>query len=147
MEVILTQDIPSLGSAGEVVRVKDGYGRNFLLPQKKAVPSTEANRRRFEVERKAIEERRKKRKGEAELLAEKIRSIRVVMARDLGEEGKIFGSVTSRQIAQAVSAQGVPLDHRQLKVKSPIRTTGEHAVEVHLEWGVVTTVTVEVKSR
>ena len=94
MQVILREDVPALGKAGEVVKVADGYGRNFLLPRKKAVPATDANLKRLEQERQGIEVKRAKMKQGAEELAQKIAALTVTLEKQAGEEDKIFGSVS-----------------------------------------------------
>lgn len=137
MQVILREDVPSLGKAGEVVKVAEGYGRNFLLPRKKAVPATDVNLKRLEQERKGIEAKREKLKKEAEELAQRVAALTVSLEKQAGEEDKIFGSVSVREIAKFLEAQGITLDHRLIRLKEPIRKLGEHTVEVHLHGDVV----------
>jgi large subunit ribosomal protein L9 len=147
MQVILREDVPSLGKAGEVVKVAEGYGRNFLLPRKKAVPATEVNLKRLGEERKAIEAKREKLKKEAEELAQKIAALAVSLEKQAGEEDKIFGSVSVREIAKFLETQGVILDHRLIRLKEPIRKLGEHTVEVHLHGDVVVPLKVVVQKK
>ncbi len=137
MQIILKEDVPSLGKAGEVVRVANGYGRNFLFPFKKAIPATPGNLKLLEQQIKAIEAKREKKKGEAQALGEKIASTVVTLAKQAGEEDKIFGSVSSREIAQSLKSQGIEIDARLIRLKTPIRTAGEHGVEVHLHGDVM----------
>ncbi len=146
-EVILKEDIRSVGRAGEVVKVSEGYARNFLLPQRKGVPATAGNLRRLEAERQAIEKWRGKQKSEAVVLAEKIRGMKVVLKRETGEENRLFGQVTTRQIAEALAAEGVSLDHRMFHLKEPIRVAGSSTVEIHLQGGEVATLTVVVEKK
>src|SRR3989338_9539733 len=110
MQVILREDVPAVGKAGEVVRVSDGYGRNFLFPRKKAVPATDANLKRLEQERQGIEARRVKLGQEAEALGQKIAAIKVSVQKQAGEEDKIFGSVSTQEIARSLEASGVTID-------------------------------------
>lgn len=144
MQVILKEDVPALGKAGEVIRVAEGFGRNFLLPRKKAVPATETNLKVLEQGKKAIEARRAKLREEAEAFAQKISSLKISIAKQAGEEEKIFGSVSAAEITKALDAQGVKLDKRLIRFKETIRQTGIHTVEVHLHGDVVVPLQVEV---
>lgn len=137
MEVILREDVPSLGKAGDVVRVAEGYGRNFLLPRKKATQATPGNLKRLEQERQAIDVKRAKAKGEAEELGQKIAALTLTLEKQAGEEDKIFGSVSTRDIGKALEAQSFTIDRRLIRIKDPIRAVGEHSVEVHLHHDVV----------
>ena len=137
MQVILREDVPALGKAGEVVKVAEGFGRNFLLPRKKAVPVTDANLKRLEQDRKGIEAKREKLKKEAEETAQKISALTVTLEKQAGEEDKIFGSVSVREIAKGLEGQGFLVDKRLIRLKEPIRKVGEHTVEVHLHGDVV----------
>lgn len=137
MQLILREDIPSLGKAGEVVKVSEGYGRNFLLPRKKAVVVNPGNLKRLEQEKQAIDAKREKTKGEAQASADKLAALMISLEKQAGEENKIFGSVSTRDIAAALEAQGVTLDKRLIRIKEPIRTVGEHIVEIHLHHDVV----------
>src|SRR5215813_11752746 len=107
MQIILREDIPSLGKAGEVVKVSEGYGRNFLLPRKKAIVATEGNLKRLEQEKQVIEIKRQKAKSAAETEAQRIQSLPITLEKQAGEEDKIFGSVSTRDIAAALEAQQV----------------------------------------
>ena len=137
MQIILREDVPSLGKTGEVVKVSEGYGRNFLLPRKKAVIATEGNLRSLEREKIAIEAKREKAKGVAEAEGQKIAALTVTLEKQAGEENKIFGTVSTRDIAAALEAQQVKLDRRLIRIKEPIRAVGEHIVEIHLSHEVV----------
>lgn len=147
MEVILKEDIRALGKAGEVVRVAEGYGRNYLLPRHKAVVADAANLKRLELEGKSIEAKRTKLKGEAEALAAKMGGLTVVLARESGEEDKLFGGVTTRQIAEALAQQGISIDHRNFHFKEPIRKIGTYVVEVHLHGDVIAPLAVEIRKK
>ena len=137
MQVILREDIPSLGKTGEVIRVAEGYGRNFLLPRKKAMVATPGNLKILEREKAAIAAKREKMKSEAEAVGQKFGELTVTLEKQAGEENKIFGSVSTRDIAKALEAQGVKVDRRLIRMKEPIRVVGDHVVEVHLHGDVV----------
>jgi large subunit ribosomal protein L9 len=144
MEVILLERIEKLGRIGEVVKVKPGYARNFLLPQKKALRATEANRARFEQQRHQIEANNLKRRQEAESVSGKVDGLNVVLVRQAGENGQLFGSVSPRDIAEAVSAKGVTIDRRQVVLDKPIKSLGLFPVRVALHPEVIVTVTANV---
>lgn len=147
MQVILKEDVRSIGRAGEIVQVSEGYGRNYLLPQKKAVVATEGNLKRLEFEKKSIEAKREKQRQGAEEIGRKIQETPLVFEREVGEEGKLFGSVTNRQIAQALSERGVSVDHRNIEIKSPIHSLGAFEVEIHLHADVAAPLKIEVKKK
>ncbi len=137
MQVILREDVPSLGKAGEVVKVSEGYGRNFLLPRKKAVVADQGSLKRLEQEKAIIEAKRQKLKAEFEALGQKITALALTLEKQAGEEDKIFGSVSTRDIAAQLEAQGIKVDKRNIRIKDPIRAVGEHTVEIHLHHDVV----------
>ena len=137
MQIILREDVPSLGKSGEVVKVSEGYGRNFLLPRKKAIVATEGNLKRLEQEKQIIEVKREKAKAGAEAEAQKLQALPIILEKQAGEEDKIFGSVSTRDIAAALEAQQVKIDRRLIRIKEPIRAVGEHTVELHLHHDVV----------
>lgn len=140
MQVILKEDIPNVGKAGQMVKVSPGFGRNFLFPHKKAVLATPANQRQLEQEKKSIELKREKKKTEAETLAQKITAVTVTLEKQAGGEDKIFGSVSTREILDVLVAQGVPVDQKAkglVIMKEPIKALGEHTVEIHLHSEVV----------
>lgn len=144
MEVILTKDVQHVGRKGEVVRVRDGFARNFLIPQSVAIPATRSNQE-FVTEQKArAEKRREKEKAEAEKLAEKLSSLKIKIEAQVGEEDKLFGSVTAEDIAEALAKKGHKFEKRQIHLKDSIRTVGSHTVTVDLASQVKATVTVEV---
>ncbi|MFZ5791766.1 MAG: 50S ribosomal protein L9 [Pseudomonadota bacterium] len=144
MEVILLERIEKLGQIGDVVKVKPGYARNYLLPQKKALRATEANRARFEQQRHQIEANNLKRRQEAEAISGKVDGMVVVLVRQAGESGQLFGSVSPRDIAEAVSAGGVTIDRRQVLLDNPIKMLGLFPVRIALHPEVVVTVTANV---
>lgn len=121
MKVILREDIENLGKSGELVTVKDGFGRNFLLPRKKAVLASEQNLRQLEHEKAVIAARNAKLKGAAEEQAKKIGAIKVSIKRRVGDQDKLFGSVTALDIAEAVAAEGQSIDRRHIHLPEPSR--------------------------
>ena len=144
MEVILKEDIVNLGKIGEVVRVRDGYARNFLLPQKKALRATDDNRKRFESQRSHLEARNLERRQEAEAVAVKLNGQSFVVVRQAGETGQLYGSVTARDVAELIDAGGFSISRSQVALNSPIKTIGLHAVAIALHPEVEASVTVNV---
>ncbi|HEX6091270.1 MAG TPA: 50S ribosomal protein L9 [Gemmatimonadales bacterium] len=132
MEVILRDDVRSLGKAGELVRVKPGYARNYLLPQGLAYEATEGNRKRIAAETKARSARLASEKTSAEAFAQTLGALTLTIPGKAGEEGKLFGSVTAADIAEAIAAQGHEVDRRRIELDQPIRHVGEHTVAVRL---------------
>ena len=144
MELILRQDVSNLGHRGDVVKVSDGYGRNFLLPRKLAMPVTEGNKKVIEQEKAAAIKREVHERSEAEQLAGLIASAPVTIARKAGEGGTLFGSVTSHDIADALHQKGYEVDRRKVTLEDPIKQLGEYQVPVRLFKDVTATVTVNV---
>lgn len=144
MEVILLERIATLGQMGDVVRVRDGFARNYLLPQGKALRANEANRQRFESERIQHEARNLERKGEAEQVAEKLNGQVFVVVRQAGETGQLYGSVTSRDLAEAMEANDFKVARSQIDMNLPLKTIGLHSVDIILHPEVTATVTVNV---
>ena len=144
MKVILREDVEHLGRSGELVTVKDGYGRNFLIPYKKAVPATEQNMRQLEHERAVIAARNAKLKGAAEEQARKIGAVQVTIRRKVGEQDKLYGSVTALDIAEALAAQDVQVDRRHIHLPEPIKAVGQYEVELRLHRDVTAKIKVEV---
>lgn len=145
MEVILLERIAKLGRMGEVVNVRPGYARNFLLPQKKAVRATEENRHKFEAQRAQLEELDMSRRSEAEQIADKVRGSSVILVRQAGDSGQLYGSVTARDVAEATTAvTGVEVARQQVQLPQPIKSLGLHAVEIALHPEVVVNVFVNV---
>ena len=132
MDVVLLERVAKLGQMGEVVKVKDGYGRNFLLPQGKALRATPANLKRFETERAQLEVRNLELKSEAEKVADKLTGQAFVVIRSASDGGALYGSVTTRDIADAATADGFSLDRRQVTLDQPIKELGMHRVSVVL---------------
>jgi len=144
MEVILLERIASLGQMGEVVRVRDGYARNFLLPQGKALRANDANRAKYESQRHQLEARNLERKSEAEQVATKLAGQSFVVVRQAGETGHLYGSVTSRDLAEAMEAGGFSVARSQIALHQPIKTIGLHEVAIALHPEVETKVSVNV---
>jgi len=133
MEVILLETIAKLGDLGEKVNVKSGYGRNFLIPQRKAVPATAENLEVFEARRAELEKLAGEKLVDAQARAETINALSVSIETKAGEEGKLFGSVTVRDIAEAAEAKGVSLEKSEIRMpEGPIRELGEFDIDVHL---------------
>ncbi len=132
IEVILRDDIKTLGKAGELVRVKPGYARNFLLPKGLAYEATEGNKKRIVAETKARNVRLAAEKDAAVAAAATLSAITVTFTRKAGEEGKLFGSITSQDIADSLASQGQTVDKRKIELAHPIKTVGEHTVAVRL---------------
>ena len=144
VELILLQRVEKLGQMGEVVKVKPGYARNYLLPQSKAVRATKANRERFERERVQLEAQNLKRREEAERVAERVHGLAVVLIRQAGDSGSLFGSVTARDISDAATAAGLTIERSQVLLQHPIKVLGISSVRVALHPEVVMDVKVNV---
>jgi large subunit ribosomal protein L9 len=144
MDVILLERIEKLGQMGDVVKVKQGFARNYLLPQKKALRATEANKARFSQQRAQLEATNLQRRQEAEAISGKVDGLKVVVVRQAGETGQLYGSVSPRDIAEAVSAAGVSIERRQILMDRPIKMLGLHPVRVALHPEVIVTVTANV---
>jgi large subunit ribosomal protein L9 len=144
MQVILLERIGRLGQMGDVVNVKDGYARNFLLPQKKALRATDENKARFEGQRAQLEARDLELKKEAQAVAEKLEGKTFLAIRQAGDTGQLYGSVTSRDIAEAITTGGFTVDRRQVVLDRPIKTLGIHPTRVALHPEVVVQVSLNV---
>jgi len=144
MQVILMQRIEKLGQMGDVVSVKPGFARNYLLPQKKAMRATKENLARFESQRAQLEAENLKRREEAERVAKDLEGMTVTLIRQAGESGQLYGSVTARDIAEAVTANGVSVARGQIDLGAVIKMLGLHKVRVRLHPEVAVTVTANV---
>lgn len=133
MLVILKKEVPNLGQAGALVEVKNGYGRNYLIPQGLAIPASEGNKRALEHQLKMAEALRRKELAAAQELAAKLSDTAITIKRDAGEDDKLFGSVTNRDIAESLAAEGIELDRRLIVLDEPIKAIGlfNVAVRVH----------------
>lgn len=132
MEVILHEDVPNLGEAGEVVNVKDGYARNYLIPRKLAVIADSKNIRMLEHQKKVVAAKLARNKSKAEELAGKLAAVSITIGKEAGEEDKIFGSVTTMEIANALRAEGYTIDRRHIKLQEPLKKIGVYDVPVRL---------------
>jgi large subunit ribosomal protein L9 len=144
MDVILMERVGKLGHIGDTVRVKDGYARNFLLPRGKALRATEANKKKFEGRRADLEARNAELKRSAGEVSDKLDGVTVVVVRQAGETGQLYGSVSARDIAEALSAAGHKVERAHVAVQQPIKTLGLHKIPVHLHPEVEAKVTVNV---
>ena len=146
MEVILLERITRLGSIGDVVKVKNGYARNFLIPLKKALRASDANKKVFEERRHIIEEQNAKSRGEAEAIAKTLDGINLTMVRQASQEGKLYGSIGVRDIVDALKEAGQEIQKSQVVMTGgAIKTTGTHPIRITLHADVVATVNVEVQ--
>ncbi|MBS1241861.1 MAG: ribosomal protein [Gemmatimonadetes bacterium] len=132
MELILREDVQSLGKAGELVRVKPGYARNFLLPKGLAYEATEGNKKRIAAEGRARHARQATERTEAEQLASRLSGLAITLTAKAGEGDRLFGSITTQDIADAVTAKGIDLDKRKIELDHPIKSLGTHMVPVRL---------------
>ena len=147
MDVILLEKIQNLGNLGDQVTVKPGYGRNFLIPEGKAVPATKDNVARFEAERAELEKAEATALAEAQARAEKLNDTSITIQQKAGSEGKLFGSVTNHDIAEAVTAEGVELQKSEVQLpEGPFRSTGEFEVAVQLHADVSATIKLTIEA-
>ncbi|HEY0927858.1 50S ribosomal protein L9 [Brevundimonas sp.] len=144
MKVVLLERVDNLGAIGDVVTVKDGFARNFLLPRDKARRATAANLKAFELDRAAIEQRNEKNKADAQKVADKIDGQTYVMIRQAGETGQLYGSVAGRDVAEAVQAEGGKVERSQVVLNTAIKTLGVHDVLVRLHAEVSATVKINI---
>jgi large subunit ribosomal protein L9 len=144
MEVILLERVEKLGAIGDVVKVKNGFARNFLLPQHKALLATDANKARFERERANIEARNANARAEAEAEGKSIDGTTYVLIRQAGETGQLYGSVAARDIAQAASEAGHKVERKHVVLNQPIKTIGVHEVTIRLHPEVAMKITINV---
>lgn len=146
MKLILRADVENLGNLGDVVEVKPGYGRNYLLPQGLAMVASDANLKAFELERKKLQARMDALRAEAQSMQTRLEALEVVIPMHVGDNDKLYGSVTSSIIGDALAALGVEVDRRRILMDAPIRTLGEHPVRVRLHASVIAVVPVKVIS-
>ena len=142
MEVILREDVTNVGRRGDVVKVAEGYGRNFLLPQGKAMAVNSTNKAMIEKEKKGAQARAAKEKSEAEALATRIASLRFVAPRKVGENEQLFGSVTAGDVGDFLKGKGVDLDKRKVQLEDPIKKLGDHEVKIKIHPEVTATLRV-----
>ena len=144
MKVILTEEIRGLGTRGDVVTVKDGYARNFLLPKNLAREATTGNLKQIEHERRKWALLAQEEKDAAQKAADKVKGVKVRIEKRVGEHGHLFGSVTANEIADALAAKGVEVDKRRIELEQPIKNLGLHDVDVRLHRDVTAQIQVEV---
>ena len=145
MNVILLERVANLGDLGDAVKVKAGYGRNFLIPQGKAVPATPANVEKFEARRAELEKAAEERLSSAEARKHAVSALSIKIIQKAGEEGKLFGSVGTTDIAKAITDAGVEVEKREVRLPNgPLRQIGEHNIEIELHSDVVANITVVV---
>lgn len=146
MQIILREDVDHLGRRGDVVKVADGYARNYLLPKRLAYVFTEGMRKQVETEARAKKSREAREQVEAQALAQRLREVDVIrFARRAGDTGILFGSVTSADVAEAITAQGFSVDRRQVRLEEPIKRVGTHRIPVHLHKEISVEVVIEIE--
>jgi large subunit ribosomal protein L9 len=146
MKVILVKDVQSLGTMGNVVKVKDGYARNYLIPRSLAIVASESNRKELEHKKREIDARKEKLVKETKELAHKIEKIKVTIHKQTGEEGKIFGSVTSSEIAAFFEAKGIDVSKKDIIFKEDIKKVGTYAAQINLHQEVVAQIKIKVEA-
>jgi len=132
MKVILKEDIHGVGKAGQIINVKDGYARNYLLPRGLALIADEKNLKVLEYQKKKFEEQAKKKRQDAESIAERLGDLELTIKAKAGEDQKLFGSITAKDIAEVLQKEGFSVDKKQINISEPIKRVGEHEVEVKL---------------
>jgi len=137
MQVILLEDVPSLGKAGDLVKVSDGYGRNFLIPKNKAILSTEKNLKMLEHQKRDVQRKIEKQRKDIRQVAQEIGSLSCTLARSVGESGKLFGSVTSMDIEEFLKERGIEVDRKKILLDEPIKSVGMFTVPIKLHHNVV----------
>jgi large subunit ribosomal protein L9 len=146
MEVILREDVADLGSVGDIVKVKPGFARNYLLPRGLAIVADKRNIRALEHQKRVVADKRERDRKRAQGAAERLSNLRLTIKARAGEEGKLFGSVTNLDIERALAAQGFSVERRRIRLEEPIKSIGEHTVPIHLGVGVDAKVTVIVEA-
>ncbi len=142
MDVILREDVPNLGTVGDIVKVKPGYGRNYLLPRGLAALADRRNIKVLDHQKRLAADKREHDRKQAEAAAQRLTSVRLVIKARAGEEGKLFGSVTNLDIERALAEQGFSVERRRIRLEEPIKALGEHVVPIHLGVGVDANITV-----
>ncbi len=132
MKVLLKSDVPKIGKKGELLDVKEGYARNFLIPNGLAIEASGGALKQVEEEKKAVDRKKAKEKEEAETLAAKLKGLTITLRHKAGEEGRLFGSITSAEVAEALKGKGFEIDKKKIVLDDPIRLVGEHSVKVKL---------------
>ncbi len=136
MKVILKDDVQGLGKAGQIVNVKDGYARNYLLPRGLALIADEKNVKLLEIQKKKFEEEAKKRRQDAESVAQRLSELQLTIKAKAGEDQKLFGSITAKDIAEALQKEGFSVDKKQVVILEPIKRVGDYEIEIKLQEGI-----------
>jgi large subunit ribosomal protein L9 len=144
MKVLLKHDVPKIGKSGELLEVKEGYARNFLIPRGLAVEATGGTLKQLEEEKKAQEHKKSKEKDEAQALAAKIKGLTITLRHKAGDEGRLFGSITSTEVAEGLKQKGFEIDKKQVLMDDHIRLLGKHIVKIKLHADVTADLNVEV---
>ena len=144
MKVILVKDVKNVGKAGEIVNVSDGYGRNYLLPRGLAIEATESNVKALNEKKKAEEKKRQQELEEAKEMAQKLSNLSLVLKVKAGENGKLFGSITSKDVEEALKEKGFDIDKKKISFDETVKTTGTYYVDIKLYQGVIAKVKVDV---
>ena len=144
MKIILREDVEKLGKAGEVVKVADGFGRNYLIPRQLAVLANVRNMKTLDHDRKAIETRAKKARKTAEATAATLSAVALTLSAKAGEEGKLFGAVTTRDIAEALGKTGITVDRKAIQLAEPIKQVGDYKVKIRVAADVLPEISVSV---
>jgi large subunit ribosomal protein L9 len=144
MKIILREDVENLGKAGEVVKVKDGYGRNYLIPRQLAVLANVRNMKALDHDRRTIETRAKKTRKTAEATAATLSAVSLILPAKAGEEGKLFGAITSRDIAEALAKAGLTIDRKAIQLADPIKQVGDYKVKIRVAADVFPEISVSV---
>jgi large subunit ribosomal protein L9 len=147
VKVILTTDVPKLGKSGEMKNVADGYATNFLIPQKLAVPAAGGAFRAWQHDIASREEKRQRERGEAEIASNRISSTTLTMGVKVGEGGKLYGSITSKDIADALARRGIEIDRHKIELEEPLKSLGTYKVAVKVYSGMTSEVTVVVEPK
>jgi large subunit ribosomal protein L9 len=146
LQVVLTEDLPNLGNSGDLVKVKPGFARNFLIPRGLAAIATKNNVKRIEHEKRAAQARAVKQRASAQALADKLSGVSIALTVQVGEDEKLYGSITSRDVEEALAAQGFEVDRRKI-IMQPIKELGSHTVQLKVASGVDAEIKVEVSAK
>ncbi len=145
MKVILQKDIMNLGDAGDIKEVADGYARNYLIPKKLVIPASESNKKVIEHQARLIKLKKDKRKKQSEKVHESLNGLEILITAKVGEEEKLFGSITSMDVAKKLLEKGYSIDKRKIAIENPIKTTGEFDIQVKLDDGLTAVVKLQVE--
>ncbi len=146
MKVILIRDVEDIGKAGEIVNVSDGYARNYLFPRKLAIPATEENLKAIEKRKTMLKSKEEKERKKYEEIANKLDNLELVVSKKAGQEGKLFGSVTNKDIEEALKAKGIDISRKYIILEEPIKSIGRYMVKVKLPYGIEKTIAVTVEA-